>query len=48
VLGGTRRLLGGDYSEANIRKVGEVQLKRWSAAVPGSEGRLNACFDAAH
>ncbi|WMT73779.1 hypothetical protein [Bradyrhizobium sp. Ash2021] len=48
VLGGTRRLLGGDYSEANIRKVGEVQLKRWSAAVPGSEGRLNACLDAAH
>ena len=48
VLGGTRRLLGGDYSEANIRKVGEVQLKRWSAAVPGSEGRLNTCFDAAH
>jgi hypothetical protein len=47
VLGGTRRLLGGDYSEANIRKVGEVQLKRWSAAVPGSEGRLNACLDAA-
>ncbi|WP_334397326.1 hypothetical protein [Bradyrhizobium sp. AZCC 2289] len=48
VLGGTRRLLGGDYSEANIRKVGEVQLKRWSAAVPGGEGRLNACLDAAH
>jgi hypothetical protein len=48
LLGGTRRLLGGDYSEANIRKVGEVQLKRWSAAVPGSEGRLNACLDAAH
>ncbi len=48
VLGGTRRLLGGDYSEANIRKVGEVQLRRWSAAVPGGEGRLNACFDAAH
>jgi hypothetical protein len=48
LLGGTRRLLGGDYSEANIRKVGEVLLKRWSAAVPGSEGRLNACLDAAH
>ena len=48
VLGGTRRLLGGDYSEANIRKVGEVQLKRWTAAASGGEGRLDACLDAAH
>ena len=48
VLGGTKKLLGGDYSEANIRKVGQAQFKRWSAAVPGGEGRLDACFDAAH
>ncbi len=48
VLGGTKKLLGGDYSEANIRKVGEAQFKRWSAAASGDEGRLNACFDAAH
>ena len=48
VLGGTKKLLGGDYSEANIRKVGQAQFKRWNAAVPGGEGRLDACFDAAH
>ena len=48
VLGGTKKLLGGDYSEANIRKVGEAQFKRWGAAVSGGEDRLNACFDAAH
>jgi hypothetical protein len=48
VLGGTKRLLGGDYSEANIRKVGQAQFKRWSARVSGSGGRLNACLEAAH
>jgi hypothetical protein len=48
VLGGTKRLLGGDYSATNIRKVGQAQFKRWSAAVSGGEARLNACFDAAH
>jgi len=48
VLGGTKKLLGGDYSEANIRKVGQSQLKRWSAAGSGSEDRLSACLDAAH
>jgi hypothetical protein len=48
VLGGTKKLLGGDYSEANIRKVGEAQFKRWGAAVSGGEDRLNACFDAVH
>jgi len=47
VLGGTKRLLGGDYSAANIRRVGEAQLKRWISAAPG-EGRLNACIEAAH
>ena len=48
LFGGTRRLLGGDYSEANIRKVGEAQLKRWNAKASGGEGRLDACLDAAH
>jgi hypothetical protein len=48
LLGGTKRLLGGDYSEANIRKVGQAQFKRWSAAGSDGEARLGACFDAAH
>lgn len=48
VLGGTKKLLGGDYSEANIRRTGRAQFKRWSAAAKGGPGRLNACFDAAH
>lgn len=47
VLGGTKRFLGGDYSAANIRRVGEAQLKRWIAAAPG-KGRLDACIEAAH
>jgi hypothetical protein len=48
LLGGTKRLLGGDYSQANIQKVGQAQFKRWSAAGSGGEARLGACFDAAH
>jgi len=46
VLGGTKRLLGGDYSENNIRRVGRIQFKRWSAAGAGND-RLGACLDAA-
>lgn len=48
VLGGTKKLLGGDYSAANIRRVGKAQLKRWSAAVAGDARRLHACLNAAH
>jgi Fungal chitosanase of glycosyl hydrolase group 75 len=47
VLGGTKSLLSGDYSAANIKKIGEAQLRRWRA--DGSGGRrLDACFDDAH
>jgi len=48
VLGGTKKLLGGNYSAANIRKIGQAQFKRWSGAVSGSGARLSACLDAVH
>jgi hypothetical protein len=47
VLGGTKRLLAGDYSAANIRRIGQAQFRRWRAGGPGN-GRLDACFDDAH
>jgi len=47
LLGGTKRLLGGDYSAANVKKIGEAQFKRWSGEVSGAEARLAACFSAA-
>jgi hypothetical protein len=47
LLGGTKRLLGGDYSAANLKKIGEAQFKRWSGEVSGAEARLDACFGAA-
>jgi hypothetical protein len=44
VLGGTKRLLAGDYSAANIGKIGQAQFRRWRAGRSGSK-RLDACFD---
>jgi Fungal chitosanase of glycosyl hydrolase group 75 len=44
LLGGTRRLLHGDFSAANVQKVGEAQLKKWNA---GAEERARACLEIA-
>jgi hypothetical protein len=43
LLGGTKRLLDGDFSGSNIRKIGEARFKLWNVA-SGSEGRLTACL----
>jgi hypothetical protein len=43
LLGGTKRLLDGDFSASNIRKIGEAQYKQWNVA-SDSEGRLGACL----
>jgi Fungal chitosanase of glycosyl hydrolase group 75 len=43
LLGGTKRLLNGDFSASNIRRIGEVQFKQWDVA-SGSGGRLRACL----
>jgi hypothetical protein len=44
VLGGTRRQLGGDYSRANIEKVGGAELARWNGNGATMTARLNACI----
>ena len=41
ILGGTKDLLHGDYSPANIEKVGRQQFESWGSGTP--ERRLNAC-----
>ena len=43
LLGGTKRLLNGDFGVSNIRRVGEIQFKRWNVA-SGSEQKLSACL----
>ena len=43
LLGGTKRLLNGDFSASNIRKTGEAQFEQWNVA-SDSGGRLRACL----
>jgi hypothetical protein len=44
VLGGTRQQLGGNYSRANIEKVGRAALARWNGDGANTTARLNACI----
>lgn len=44
VLGGTRRLLHGDYSRENIEKTGRAELARWNGGGANMTARLNACI----
>jgi len=43
VLGGTKQLLGGNYSRETIERVGREAFARWSGAAGGTR-RLNACI----
>lgn len=45
VLGGTKDLLHGDYTPANIERVGRQQFESWGSGSP--ERRLNACISQA-
>jgi hypothetical protein len=42
ILGGTKELLGGDYSRSNLERVGREQFRKWGAANP--DRRLKSCI----
>jgi hypothetical protein len=44
VLGGTKQKLGGDYSRANIEKVGRAEFARWNGGGANMTTRVNACL----
>lgn len=44
ILGGTRQQLNGDYSRANIEKVGRSELARWNGGGANMTARLTACI----
>jgi hypothetical protein len=44
VLGGTKPLLGGDYSRENVARVGRRALARWNGAGADDTRRLDACI----
>jgi hypothetical protein len=44
VLGGTKQQLNGDYSRANIEKIGRAELARWNGGGANMTARLNACI----
>ncbi len=44
VLGGTKQRLNGDYSRANVEKVGRAELARWNGGGANMTARLNACL----
>jgi hypothetical protein len=44
VLGGTRKLLAGDYSRENIERVGRQEFARWSGGAAKATSRLDACI----
>jgi hypothetical protein len=44
VLGGTKQRLNGDYSRANIEKVGRAELARWNGGGADRTARLKACL----
>jgi hypothetical protein len=48
VLGGTRQQLNGDYSRANIEKIGRAELARWNGGGANMTARLNACIGQAN
>jgi len=43
VLGGTKKLLNGNYSRENIEKIGREELARWNGGSERLTQRLNAC-----
>ncbi len=43
VLGGTKKLLGGNYSRENIERIGREELARWNGGGERLTARLNAC-----
>lgn len=45
VLGGTKQRLNGDYSRANIDRVGHAELARWNGGGANMTTRLNACLE---
>jgi hypothetical protein len=47
MLGGTKKLLNGNYSRQNIEKVARAQFARWSGGVSDPTIRLKACFEKA-
>jgi hypothetical protein len=44
VLSGTKQRLNGDYSRANIEKVGRAEFARWNGGGANMTARLNACL----
>ena len=44
MLGGTKQQLNGDYSRANIEKIGRAELARWNGGGANMTARLNACI----
>jgi hypothetical protein len=44
ILGGTKRLLNGDYSRGNVEAVGRAEFARWGGRGAESTERLNACI----
>jgi hypothetical protein len=44
ILGGTKRLLNGDYSRGNVEAVGRAEFARWGGRGIDSTERLNACI----
>jgi hypothetical protein len=45
VLSGTKQRLNGDYSRANIEKVGRAEFARWNGGGANMTTRLNACLE---
>ncbi len=43
VLGGTKRLLGGNYSRENVERIGRQEFARWNAGAANG-ARLTACI----
>jgi hypothetical protein len=44
ILGGTKRLLNGDYSRSNVETVGRAEFARWGGRGINTTERLNACI----
>jgi hypothetical protein len=44
VLGGTKRLLDGNYSRENVERIGRQEFARWNAGAADGTRRLDACI----
>jgi hypothetical protein len=45
VLGGTKRLLRGNYSRENVERIGRQEFARWNGGASDGAHRLNACIE---